>query len=317
MVIYKEIFDKIKKCKKVAVISHKSPDGDCLGSGLALYHVIKKFDKYVDLYCDDEIHENFKFLVADLYNNEFKNVNYDLIISVDCGDLTRLGKFEAYYVDCKNTINIDHHATNDNYGKLNCVEIDRSSTCELLYDIFTYNNCDIDLNIATALYSGLATDTGCFMHNNTKEHTHIVAGKLIEKGIDLDYLHYNLFKKKSLSELRLLEESLKTLQLFNNEKIAISYITQKVLKKNNQTENAYIGVVNMITNLENSEVGVSMVECKDGSFRISLRSKGNIDVSIIAQKFGGGGHFMAAGCKIFGKAHSVVKKIVEAISVEL
>lgn len=317
MSLYKEIFNKINRSKKVAVISHKSPDGDCLGSGMAMYYILKKMDKNVDLYCDDSIHQNYAFLVNNCYNSELKNVDYDLVISVDCGDLKRLGKFEQMYVNHSNTINIDHHMTNENFGVINCVEPERSSTCELLYDIFVSNECEIDLNTATALYCGIATDTGCFIHNNTKENTHIVAGKLIGTGIDLDYIHYNLFKKKSLPELRLLEESLKSLELFSDNKIAISYITQKVLKKYKQNENAYIGVVNMITNLEESEVGVSMVELKDNSYKISLRSKGRIDVSVIAQKFGGGGHKMAAGCKIFGKAHKVIKLLVEAINQEL
>ncbi|MGN1227780.1 MAG: bifunctional oligoribonuclease/PAP phosphatase NrnA [Christensenellales bacterium] len=314
MIIFKEVFNKMMDCNKVAVFSHKSPDGDCLGAGMALYYFFNKIGKDVDLYCDDSIHENFHFLVKDTYNRELLHKNYDLLISVDCADEKRTGKFENFFISHKNTICIDHHITNNNYAKLNCVCADKSSACELLYDIFDYNHYEIDKDIAISLYTGIVTDTGGFMHNSVNARTHLVASNLINLGIDFDTVHYYLFKKKTYVELMLLEESLKNLQLYNNNKIAITYLTQKNLKKYNANENVFIGTVNMIANLEESEVGVSMVELTDNSFKISLRTKGKVDVSKIAQKFGGGGHKMAAGCKIYGKLNNIIKVLVKVIS---
>ncbi|MBQ8749128.1 MAG: bifunctional oligoribonuclease/PAP phosphatase NrnA [Clostridia bacterium] len=314
MKVFEVIYNKMLECNKVAVISHKSPDGDCLGSGMALYYFFKNHNKEIDLYCDDVIHENYHFLVKGCYNQELIANDYDLVISVDCGDLKRLGKFEEFYVAHSNTINIDHHSTNNGYGKVNCVVPDISSACEVIYDIFEYNNYEIDKNIATALYSGLSTDTGCFMHNSVNERTHIVAGKLISYGIDLDFIHYNLFRRKTYVELMLLAETLKNLELFCDRKIAITYLTQKNLKKYGANENAFVGIVNMITNLEESEVGIAMTEMNDNSFKISLRTKGNVDVSKIAVRFGGGGHKMASGCRIYGKLNNVIKSLVKVVS---
>lgn len=313
MELFKNIYNKMCECNKVAVFSHKSPDGDCLGSGMALYYFFKRLNKEVDVYCDDDIHENYQFLVGNFYNKELKDVDYDLLVSVDCGDAKRVGKFENYFTSHPNTINIDHHSTNDNFGKINCVFPNYSSACELIFDILEDNGVELSKGIATCLYSGLATDTGCFMHNSVNEKVHIVAGKLISCGIDLDYIHYNLFRKKSYVELMLLQESLKNLERYCDKKIAITYLTQKNLKKYGANENAFVGVVSMITNIEESEVGVSMVEMKDNSYKVSLRTKGNVDVSKVAVQFGGGGHKMAAGCRIYGRAHSVIKKLVKAI----
>jgi len=315
---FEQVYEKMMEANKIAVFSHKAPDGDCLGSGTGLYYFLTSKGKEVDLYCDDEIHENFKFLAKDLYNSNLKeNATYDLLISVDCSDLSRLGKFETFFDSFENTICIDHHLTNNNFAKINIVDSEKSSACELIYTFITTFEEINDINLATSLYCGIATDTGCFIHNNTKQSTHIIAGKLISLGIDLEYVHYYLFKRKTIIDLKLMQETLKNLEFYNENKIAITYITQKILKKYNLSDSIHIGMVNTITYLEESEVGVSMVEQSDNSFRISFRTKGNVDVSKVALKFGGGGHRMAAGCKIFGKLHTVVKKIVDAISEEL
>lgn len=315
MEIFNEIFNKMINCNKVAIFSHKSPDGDCLGSGMALYYFFLNNKKEViDLYCDDTIHDNYKFLTKDNYNQELKRTDYDLLVAVDCGDAKRLGGFENYFTSHKNTISIDHHTTNDNFALVNCVEPEKCSACELIYDIFEYNNYNLDDNIATALYCGLSTDTGCFMHNSVTSRTHEVASKLLSFNVDLDFIHYNLFRRKTYSELMLLKESLNNLRRYNNNRIAITYLTQEQLKNNGADENSFVGVVGFITNLEESEVGIAMTELEDGAYKLSLRTKGNVDVSKVALKFGGGGHKMAAGCKIYGKVENIIQDLVDAVS---
>lgn len=307
---FTELQNILNKSNKVAIISHINPDGDCLGSAVGLGLHLKSIGKSVDFFCDDEIHTNFSFLTKDYFNPEFKN-NYDLLISVDCSDLGRMGQYGDYYKTHINTINIDHHKTNTNFAKFNLVIDNASSTCEILYDYINYNNIIISDKVAQALYSGLMTDTGCFLHNNTTPHVHVVASELLKYNIDLDTVHYYLNKRKTLKQLRLLQVALKSLTLYNDNKISMIKLTQEDFKVTDTTEKEVIGVVNYAVNLDDVEIAVLMSECVPNCFQISFRSKGKCDVSILASAFGGGGHKMAAGCKICGKLENVVDKILK------
>lgn len=305
-----ELQNILNKSKKVAIISHINPDGDCLGSAVGLGLYLKSIGKSVNFFCDDEIHTNFSFLVKDYFNLEFTN-DYDLLISVDCSDISRMGQYGDYYKEHKNTINIDHHKTNNMFAKFNLVNEIASSTCEILYDFISYNNLVVNDNIAQAIYSGLMTDTGCFLHNNTTPHVHLVASELLKYNIDLDTVHYYLNKRKTIKQLMLLQVALKSLTLYCDNKISMIKLTQADFKETDTTEKEVIGVVNYAVNLDDVEIAVLMSECVPNCFQISFRSKGRCDVSLLASAFGGGGHKMAAGCKICGKLENVVEKILK------
>lgn len=308
---FSDIKEKIENSKKIAIFTHISPDGDCLGSGTALRLMLRKLGKEADVFCDDKINVNFQFITKDYFNQEF-NDKYDLMIAVDCSDIKRLGNFEKPFTAHKNTLTIDHHITNTLFSITNYVEGEASSTCEILYKFFKFAGYDLDDEIATDLYSGLCTDTGCFMHNNTKPITHKVAGELLEYNICIDDIHYSLFKRTTLKQIELLRAGLGNLKLSCNGKVAIIGLSNKDTKKLNATEEDSVGLVNYAVNIEGVEVAIGYRETDEGdSFKVSIRSKKTIDVSKIAQFFGGGGHRMASGCKLYGKGDTICKKLVE------
>jgi bifunctional oligoribonuclease and PAP phosphatase NrnA len=309
----KDIFNKIKSAKTIALFIHINPDGDCLGSGVALKIWLDSQNKKCDVYCDDIVHDNYSFFVSNYVQNCDIKQDYDLLIALDCGDINRLSKYSSYFSNHKNTINIDHHISNTKFAKLNYIK-DCSSTCEILYTLFENNNIAIDNNIALPLYCGLATDTGCFMHNNTTPNVHIIASKLLSFGLDIEKIHYFLFQRKTLNQINLMQVALTHFISYYNGELTILYLTAKDFEQTltNERDVMGLGIVNLITNIDKVRVGVVISESKTNCYSVSFRSQGNDDVTLIASNFGGGGHKKASGCKIFGTKNTVIKKIVDA-----
>ena len=317
MIINNQAINKLKSAEKIAIFIHINPDGDCLGSASALKQALVSLNKQVDIFCDSPVAEQYKFIK---YINEINNkttLSYDLLVSVDCSDAKRMGEYSKMFVEHENTLEIDHHQTNEQYANVNVVE-DVSSTCFIIYHYIKALEVKIDADIATALYSGIATDTGCFQHSNVTSLDHIVCAELIDCGIDLYYVNSQLFKYCTLSRFELFKTALASAKFFFEGKLGIMSITRVDLKRTKAQLSDTTGIVNSITNVNGVEIGVMIYEEKPGLFKCSFRSSGNVDVSALANKnFGGGGHKFAAGCNIFGSLNTVINKVVEACKSEL
>ena len=315
MVINNTIINKLKDSKNVAIFTHVNPDGDCLGSASALKQALVKMGKTADIYCGDQtISENYLFIkYIDLVNKP-QNKNYDLAVAVDCSDLNRLGKTAEIFKSIKNSIKIDHHKTQENFAQVNEV-VTVSSTCLILYD-YLKELVELDGDIACALFAGISSDTGSFIHSNTTSLEHLIASELLKYEFDLENLNYNLFKKRSLNQILLLKLAYNSLRFYSNNRVAIVTLNMRDYQSTHTTRADAIGTTEIAVNIQDVEMGVTISEERKGLFSCSFRSKGNVDVSLVAQTFGGGGHERAAGCNIFGHAGTVTKKIVDAFEKE-
>ena len=313
------IIDYINRSNDFIVTSHISPDGDNIGSTLSMYNSLKKLKKNVYYVLDDTPPKNLEFLLKDvniLKSNEF-NIDKFNIISLDCGDRKRICLSDEIKDKAQKIICIDHHASNDKYGDYNYIDINASSTCELVYNVLVaynkkYNIDLIDENIATFLYTGLVTDTGNFMYSNTHPTSFDMAKNLLLKGAKKENIIQNIFQSNSANYYKLLGEALNTLDIIDN-KVACISINKEMLKRNIISFNDVDGITSYTRDIEGVEVGILLKEKKDNEIKVSLRSKSYVDVSKIAQSFGGGGHIKAAGCTIYDTIENTKKKIIDSV----
>ena len=302
------------------VTSHVNPDGDNVGSTLSIYYFLKNLNKKVYYVMDDSMPINMQFLIKDINiinSNEFRELNiknYNLI-TLDCGDKNRICIDDEIKNNCTKLINIDHHGSNDFYGDLNYVVAEASSTCELVYDILIRNEEinkveTIDKDIATALYTGLITDTGKLTYSNTHASSFDMAKNLLLIGADTQKVVQNVFGSNPFNFYKLLGEALNTLEIFNT-KVAIMMVTQEMLQKYNIDFKDIDGIVPYARDIENVEIGILLKEKGNNEIKVSLRSKAYADVSKIAKVFAGGGHMRASGCTINDNIENAKSKILE------
>lgn len=308
--IFDDIFLQIKNSNSVAIFTHVRADGDCLGSGLAMYYSIKKLGKTVDLYNAEVIPKNFNFLIKDIVKHTISE-KYDLYISVDSPNPKLLGSFGYLFEDGdNNTINIDHHISNTKYAKINYVDSKASSACEVVYDLLTQTKQKLDDNIAEAILCGIATDTGCFKYSSTTGKTHQIASVLYDFNIDFNKMFYYLFRIQTKKQILLTQKILNKVRYFCNDKVVISGLNKKDILDVQATENDMPRMVDSLVGIEGVQVAITYKQDTDGGFKVSFRSRGLVDVNELAQCFGGGGHVMASGCKIYQKEEQVVKLLV-------
>ena len=299
------------------VTSHISPDGDNIGSTLSMYYALNKLGKNVYYVLDDNPPQNLKFLVENMNILKSEEVNLDSynIVALDCGDKNRICISQNLIDNAKKIICIDHHASNDFYGDLNYVVAEASSTCELVYNILRedekINNTKIiDEKIATALYTGLMTDTGKLTYSNTHASSFDMAKELLLRKADTQRAVQNVFGSNPYNFYKLLGEALNTLEIINT-KVAIMVVTQDMLKRCDIDFKDIDGIVPYARDIENVEVGILLKEKSNNEIKVSLRSKSYADVSRVAKAFAGGGHIRAAGCTINDTIDNAKKKILE------
>ena len=314
------IIKYIHESNDFVVTSHVNPDGDNIGSTLSIYYFLKKINKNVYYVMNDDMPLNMQFLIEGvniINSSEFKELNIEnyTLITLDCGDKNRICVDDDIKDNCIKLINIDHHASNDFYGDLNYVVAEASSTCELVYDLLVrngeINNCkSIDENIATALYTGLMTDTGKLTYSNTHASSFDMAKQLLISGAQTQKVVQNVFGSNPFNFYKLLGESLNTLEIIN-EKVAIMMVTLDMLKRYSIDFKDIDGIVPYARDIENVEIGILIKEKSDNEIKVSLRSKSYADVSRLAKVFGGGGHIRAAGCTINDSIENAKEKILE------
>ena len=301
------------------VTSHMSPDGDNIGSTLSMYYALNKLGKNVYYVLDDSLPQNLKFLVENiniLKSEEVSLKNYN-IVALDCGDKRRICLSKELIENAKKLISIDHHASNDYYGDFNYIDIDASSTSELVYNLLVEyqkieNKSIIDENIATCLYTGLVTDTGNFVYSNAHPSSFDMAKELLLKGAKKQTIIQRVFQSNPYNYYKLLGEALNTLDIVDG-KISSIMITKDMLKRNVISFNDVEGISSYTRDIDGVEVGILLKEKKENEIKVSFRSKSYIDVSKIAQSFGGGGHVRAPGCTIYSSIEDAKKQIVEAV----
>ncbi len=310
-----EIAAALRGAKRIAIISHTRPDGDTLGANLGLGAALRSLGKTVSNLCEDVIPAKFCYMEGFSEFNRVQSENFDLAVSVDCGDLQRLGSCEEIFSACKKTVNIDHHISNDCYAKLNLIKY-YASTCEIVFEILEVLGVRMTQGIAECLYTGLSTDTGNFMHGNTTSHTLLAAAGLARSIPDISKLTTILYKEMSKERLLLLAKALPTVRFYLDNKLAIMTVRTAMLEETGAKSSFTEGFVDYTINVSGVEVGVCLLESGENCFKVSFRSKTQ-DVCEIAERFGGGGHKCAAGCRICGFYEDALDKLVREVAIAL
>lgn len=292
----------LKQKPKSIIITHRNPDGDAIGSSMALYHGLKSLGHKVNVACIDGIPSQFAFVhQSNKLKTEFDIKDYDGVIWVDCGD-KRMPRFHdqipELFEDKTFKINIDHHPSNDEFANINFQVNTASSACEIVYRLLQSMEVQISPNIATSLLLGIYTDTGGFMHQNTKPTTYQAAGELVRLGANVSRIAKNVFKSYDLKTLKLWSKVLKELYV-TKDGAAIVGVHKKDYEDLGCTRADLGGVIDYINSLKEAKYSVLLSEDEKGNVKASLRTRSeDVDVKALAEQFGGGGHVKAAGFTI-------------------
>lgn len=313
------IKEQILKSKKIGITFHTSPDGDAVGSTLALLNILRYLKKDAYMISKDEIPDYLSFLN---FSSEIDGKHSaadeetDLLMVLDCGNVERISAdFENYkgFV-----INLDHHISNEYFGNINFVDPEAAATCELVFLLAEKLGIDFNqknkefLASAECIYTGIVTDTGSFRHSNVTKRTHEIAGKLIEAGVNSSKIHSSLFDNKPFEKVQLMGEVLSNIELKCNNRISIMSVPLGLPEKFGIENPDTSDIVSIGLGIKGIEVAVVLKETENGT-KISLRSKNEVDVRKIAEIFGGGGHIKAAGLMMKNTdIKSAKQKITEA-----
>ncbi len=295
MISFKKIEDLINNSKTIGITYHVSPDGDAIGSLLALKFALHKLNKNVIIFSKDNLKKNtlISFLpgIREVDGNTYKVGNdVDLLIIVDCANLERVSC--EFDIDEVETLGIDHHISNDNYCKYNFVDSGASSTGEIVYGIVKKFGIEIDKNISTCIYTSIMTDTGGLRFECSTKKTFSIIGEIVDTGLDFWNIYERLFLVQPYSKIKLLSLVFDKLKIVD-EKICIMKITEDMFQKSGCSDEHTSDIVSMGLTIKNVLVSV-LIKNFQNKVKVSLRGKDNIDVCKVAQVFGGGGHVKAA-----------------------
>lgn len=311
--IIEQILKSIEKSESIYLSSHINPDGDSIGSMMALGIALKQLNKNVSFIRTDTIPDIFNFLPEIESIREYNEIEPDILFVLDCGNSDRIGDYEKYISKSKVVINIDHHLDNDNFGDINLVDSSRASTGEIVYDVIKGLDLNLDKDVATHLYTAISMDSGRFMYDKVDDKTHEIVAKLIREGIDKEDININLYQKRSMAATKLFIEGISSLKTYSDEELVTAKITQEALKKTSASLDETDGLISFIRDIDTVEVACVLKEVKSKEVKISLRSKKYIDVSHICSFFDGGGHKRASGCTIYEDIETAEKLIVKEI----
>jgi bifunctional oligoribonuclease and PAP phosphatase NrnA len=282
--------------------AHEGPDGDALGSLLGMHHLLTQLGKDSVMFLaakEFPLPIEYRFLpLEEVFHEPPADMADRTVVFLDCGNIDRM-PVDFLTEGGNDLINIDHHHDNTRFGDFNLVDVDASCTAEIVYDLASMLGAEITAEMASALYVGLITDTGKFMYENTSAHTHRVAAALVEAGVDIDDTYRRLYEHVPIEKLRLIARSLDGIQRLCGGRLVLSYITAADYAETGAGEEMTEGVIDHLRSIEDSKVAVVIRDLGNrgrAARKVSLRSsEGDVDVSAIARKRGGGGHKRAAG----------------------
>ncbi len=300
------------------VACHENPEGDAIGSELALALALRKMGKTVTVLNADPVPENLRFLPgADTVVFDEDGAKYEVAVVLDCGSPERTGRVGAELRKCPFMVNIDHHRTNGDHAGLSLVDPDAAATGLLVHRILAAMGFEIDHDVAVNIYVAVLTDTGSFHYGNSSPEAFVVAGEMVRRGVDPWAVAEQVYETQSAMRLRLLGRVLDSLEVACGGKVASITTLRADLAEFRSGKDALEGFINYPRSIVGTEVAVSFREEDGGMVRVSFRSKGRVDVSAVAAEFGGGGHRNAAGCTVSGTVPEVKRKVLEALEAAL
>lgn len=307
LITLQQAVTKLKSANKILVTAHVQPDGDAIGSSLAMMMILRSLGKSAQVFIDDTIRRNLHALpsfdeIRRPVNGETFDADLLLVLDTEAGRIGNVRKLTDAPI-----LNVDHHVTNTGEGVELYDEPKAAATCEIVYRLARELNAEVTPEIATCLYTGLATDTGFFQFSNTRAETLAIASELINCGVSPHFIAERM-EEKTLAEVLGLRDALNTLEMYADDKVAGMVLDYATVKNFESTE----GIIDEIRVIDTVDVAFLLTEKSPNVCRVSMRSKG-VDVSKIAVKLGGGGHVRAAGCTLKMPLVDAKKILVESI----
>ena len=304
-----QIIRQLQQSKQLLVTSHTNPDGDAIGALLAMGLALEQLGKHVTLLNASPIPAVYRFLPTvhrvqrSLAGRHFHG--FDTAVVVDCSELSRIGPSAATVGRIPVIVNLDHHITNSGFGHLQYIDTGACASAEIVYDLARRMNVSITAGMATAIYTGILTDTGSFRFSNTTRRSFTICEEMVAKGVDPSAVAKHVYGTYSLGRIKLLNLALDSIEISSNGKLSLMSVTRDMLAQTETYPEDADGLINYAKRIQDVKVAVLMQEANNGAdgarsdkYHVSLRSDGAVDVGAIAAAFGGGGHANAAGFSI-------------------
>ena len=303
----KAVADKLMTMDNIHILTHRYPDGDTLGSAYALCSALQQLGKNAKVITSGEPAKKYAFLKKGVKEQEFER---QAVVSVDVAATSLLGDNEEEYKDIID-ICIDHHGTNSIEAKMKYVDAASASAAEVVFELLgLMTGVALDEHIASCIYTGLSTDTGCFRYTNTTPKTHLIAAKTMAAGAPWEKINAEMFEIMSPARIELQKLVYNTLELHLDGKVALISVTLDMLKKAGVGDDEVEGLASIPRRVEGVLMGITIREKEDGIFKISVRTNEGVDASAFCGKFGGGGHVAASGCTVEGTLDSVKQALL-------
>ena len=322
----KKIINHLKNSNHIIIASHKDPDGDAIGSLIAMGLALEALNKNITLYNESPIPSAYRFLPSvERIVRQIKGTNtYDTAIILDCADFQRIGKLSSVISKIPVIINIDHHITNTIFGNFNLIDTSACAATVIIYNLLKEMALPINSAIATSIYTGILTDTGSFRFSNTNKSAFAICEKMVEAGVDTYNVAQHVYGRYSLGQIKLLNMALESIEISDNGKMSIMILTKNMIDETGTRPEDIHGLINYAKSIENVKLAALIHELSNGkgvskkpeNYHVSLRSDGTVDVAMIAGSFGGGGHYRAAGFNIESTLSDIKTQMLN-IAVEL
>lgn len=298
--------------------SHVSPDGDTLGSGIAMKVLLRSLGHRVFHLCPDPVPELYRFMPGsnEVLDEWPEHLGSEVgLVTCDVADFGRLGRMAERMAFLSPIVNVDHHMSNPGYGHVNVIFPDAAATGEVVYHLFKHFEVELNAEAAHAIYVAIVTDTGSFAYEATSTETHAIAGDLIRHGVSPSGIHRNLHENVPICELRIKSLAFGGLRLAQEGRLAWTEVTSAMLEQAGAKAEHTDGIAESMRALHGVEVACFWRETPEGAVKVSLRSKGAVDVAALVKPFGGGGHRRAAGCTLISRTEA--DTLLQAIAHEL
>ena len=310
------ILEEINNAESIVILTHENPDGDAIGTGLALYNALKEYGKNPDIIIP-EYPRTFSFLPgADEIKKSSDIEKYDLAISVDCATIKMLNGFANYFENAKVKVSIDHHSTNTMFGDLNYVSPDAPACAQILLVVLYYFKIEITKDIGTCILTGIITDTGGFKYSSVTAETFEFVAWLLNKGINVSKIYRKVLQVKTKANFELTRMAMERLEFLEDGKVAFTYITKEDEEKVNAESGDHEGIVEVGRDIEGVEVSIFLRETDKGC-KVSMRSNEYVNVSDVCILLGGGGHVRAAGATMQCTVEQAKEKVLRQVKAVL
>jgi phosphoesterase RecJ-like protein len=315
-----QIIEQLKASRSVLVTTHVNPDGDAIGSLIAMGRIMSLLDKRVVMYNESRIPAVYRFLpkVNDIRRTLPDGETFDTAIVLDCGRLARVGKAVSRIDAVPTVINLDHHQTNTGFGDARIIDTEACATAEIVYRLFCRLNLELDDVLAISIYTAILTDTGSFRFSNTNQEAFRIGETMIRAGVDPYKVAQHVYGTYSLGRIKLLNLALDSIEISDNGKMSIMTLWKEMLEETGTKREDVDGIINYARNIQDIKIAALLHELEgNGSgpdsrhtWHVSLRSDGDVDVAAIAAQYGGGGHTTAAGFNVEASLMDLKERII-------